>query len=188
MAAPAIIEALRAATSPAHAALDAGVHLDRRVRAPGDRLKLVQAFHRFHASAETLFDRVLGDVEGLDLAARARSPILGADLADLGAAPDRSPDPLEADRSEALGWLYVVEGSSLGGHVITRALDAQGVDKLGLRFLDPYGADVGVRWRDVVAVLDREVAYGRASQARIVAGAQAAFAYACDVLIERGRP
>ena len=127
-------------------------------------------------------------VAGLDMARRSRLTQIDADLAALGpvtldqAASQQSEHLAPLPFGEALGWLYVVEGSSLGGHVILRTLANRNIDKLGLSFLDPYGVDVGARWREVVAVLDREVASGRADPDDVLNGALAAFDYAYAVL------
>ncbi len=185
MPAPDILQALRQATGEAHARLDADIRLDERIRNPHERRDLVARFHRFHAGAEALFAATLAQVDGLDLPGRAKTARLAADLDALGARPSSlDPRPPNATRSEALGWLYVVEGSTLGGRVIDRTLLSTGVDRTGLSFLDPYGSAVGERWREVIHVLEREVASGQLKQEEILTGARAAFAYAYLVLVK----
>ena len=80
-------------------------------------------------------------------------------------------------RAEALGWLYVLEGSSLGGKVIRKQVTSSGGDMTGLGFLDPYGAELGARWRAFLNVLERE-GRSEADLEAMVAGAQAGFRYA----------
>lgn len=46
-----------------------------------------------------------------------------------------------SNRAEALGFLYVIEGSTLGGRLILRELAAGGAEITGLSFLDPFGAE-----------------------------------------------
>lgn len=183
MAAPPIIQRLRAATSAIHQRLDDAMQMQTRVADPVLRRRMVSAFRRFHAHAEARITREMKTVEGLDMAARSRLALIDSDLEALGlvaSGPYEPAPPLGF--GEALGWLYVVEGSSLGGHVILRTLTDAGIDKLGLSFLDPYGDAVGARWREVMAVLDREVASGRADQDDVLKGALAAFDYAYAVL------
>ena len=48
----------------------------------------------------------------------------------------------------ALGSLYVMEGSTLGGAVITKALrHAAWLPPGGFRYFNPYGAETGRMWR-----------------------------------------
>lgn len=184
MAQPEIIEALRAATGDAHQALEVVVDMDNRLDDPIDRLGLVRGFHRLHASAEPAMAPWLGSVSGLEFETRRRAERVAADLADLNAGRVHAPAAASGIDSlgQALGWFYVLEGSSLGGRIIHKGLTARGQDLSGLAFLDPYGEAVGARWRDFVAVLDREVQAGRAAASDVIAGAQAAFDHAQTAL------
>lgn len=174
-----VLAALRQATSADHERLDRDIRFHERVRDASARLDLVAAFRRFHGSAERLFDGVLAEGEARPAPRLAR---IDADLAALTTSPAPALDPLRANHGEALGWAYVVEGSSLGGRVLTRELSSEGVDLTGLGFLDPHGADVGPRWKALVAAIEDEVASGRATVDQVVAGARSAFAYAHSVL------
>lgn len=162
--------------------------MQARIADPGRRRRIVAAFRDFHRHAEARMTPGLSLVAGLDMARRSRLTQIDADLAALGqatlgqAVSQQFEHLAPLSLGQALGWLYVVEGSSLGGHVILRKLANTGVDKVGLSFLDPYGAEVGVRWREVMAVLDREVASGRADPDDVLDGALAAFDYAYAVL------
>lgn len=99
-----------------------------------------------------------------------RTPLLAADLADLGAA---LPDPLalpEGDEAACWGCLYVVEGSRLGGAYLARAVP----ETLPSRYLGavhPPG-----QWRAIRAAIDA-AGEGRddAWRARMVEGALACF-------------
>ncbi len=79
----------------------------------------------------------------LDFANRSRTGLLAA-FAGHRPLPDF---PAPTGQAEALGMLYVLEGSTLGGRFITGALAARGVIDPGLAFLDPYRDQTGVRWR-----------------------------------------
>jgi heme oxygenase len=115
---------------------------------------------------------------GLDLAARRRAHLLRADLAFLGrAAPAAAaPVPAPGNASEALGMLYVTEGSTLGGRHLARALDGLlPPGEEGRRFLLGHGAAHGAMWRDCCAAIERCGAT-EAGLAGMVRGAIAAFA------------
>lgn len=172
-----ILERLRRETAATHARLDAAVELEARVGDPDERVRLVQAFHAFHAAAQ----RVLAKAPpGFDPCSRL--PALAADLEALGAEPLPAPGSPSTDPSRALGWLYVVEGSSLGGHVLRRGLESRQADMVGLSFLDPYGAGVGVRWRETVAFLESQAARPDIDPAAVVSGACDAFEFAYGTL------
>lgn len=180
MTASPILQALREATGDAHAVLDREIDFEARVRDPRRRRRLVGAFRRLHASTDRLFARALPD----RLRPASRLSLLDQDLSDLASNDERPVDELAATSAQALGWAYVVVGSSLGGHVLRRGLASDGVDLTGLGFLDADGGLVGARWRALMAVLDDEAGSGRAPTTEITAGAVAAFAYAHAILIE----
>ncbi len=80
--------------------------------------------------------------------------------------------------------LYVLEGSTLGGQVIRKRLLARGQAMTGLSFLDPYGPETGRRWKDFLAVLQREcppddVRSGEAAAKGAVTGFDRAGAWLC---------
>ena len=100
---------------------------------------------------------------------RRRTPVLAADLALLGAVmPEPLPFTVPAGRAAALGALYVVEGSRLGGVLLARRVAA-----------DLPAAYLGAKhrrgeWRDLLTAIDTQV--GEDAIAEAVAGAHAAFA------------
>jgi heme oxygenase len=148
-----VLACLRLATQHQHARLDERLDAVARFSDPGQRRGLSQRYAAFHIPADVVLAPWLTDVPDLDLAARSRTPLLAA-----FASERRLPEfPAPASQAEALGMLYVLEGSTLGGRVITGALAARGVVDPDLAFLDPYREQTGVRWRGFLAVLDREV-------------------------------
>ncbi len=155
-----------------------------RISSPEARRGLVEGFHRLHASLEPGLARWLEPVEGLDFAARRRAPRLVDDVRELGGRVEvDGAAPTPGSRAEALGWLYVLEGSTLGGRVIRKQVVAGGGDMAGLGFLDPYGAQQGERWKGFLAVVEREARTADDIEA-MVSGAQSAFRYAEACLTE----
>lgn len=176
---------LRDVTRTSHERLERDARVVARARAPADRTALVQAFHRLHAEAEAALAPWLTDVEGLEFERRQRTPVLDRDLADLGAraAPARPARISVGGVNESLGVLYVLEGSTLGGRFIEKALEGSGEGLAGLGFLNPYGARTGERWRAFLSVLDAR-ARTAADEAQMAAGALAGFAFAEQCLCE----
>lgn len=183
MAQPPIIETLRAQTGAAHQALEGGIDLERRLDHRDDRVAVVRGFHQLHAAAEAVLAPWLSSVMGLDFAGRRRAQTVRNDLTALAATPgSQAPAPVIDSLGRALGWFYVLEGSSLGGRIIHKGLTTRGHDLTDLSFFDPYGETVGARWRDFIVVLDRETQSGQARSEDVVQGAREAFAFAHSLL------
>jgi heme oxygenase len=144
-----------------------------------DYAALLRRMLGFHAALEARLDSVRGlDALGIDLAARRRAHLLRADLDWLGASAGVPLAPLPALRgpAEAMGALYVAEGSTLGGRQLAQALDgALPAGDVGRRFLLGHGARHGAMWRDFCAAIERCGAEPGA-RAAMIAGAAATFA------------
>ncbi len=118
------------------------------------RLTLVlDLMHGFWRAAEAGLDewaaRFPAEAEELQWARRRRTALFARDLAELGgAAGERSPElPAVTGTDEALGRMYVLEGSTLGGVFIDRHLS--GLPELAgvtIRAFSPYGTETGAMW------------------------------------------
>jgi heme oxygenase len=184
---PSRAKRLKAATGAAHE------RLDQRIMAAGPFAsrenygRFLGVQHALHSDLAPLYadSRLAGFIS--DLAARERLSAIGADLTDLGLPvpepePSRAPDP--ADLPEALGWLYVAEGSNLGAAVLLKMAAALDLGEVfGARHLAVHPEGRAQHWRTFTAALDA-VALSDAEEARGVAGAEAAFARVRD-LVER---
>ena len=108
-----------------------------------------------------------------------RSTLLRQDLEQLDSPIDAeaSGDALPALTTEAhaVGALYVLEGSALGGQIISRQLRRQlDLDeRTGTRFFSGNGHRTGERWRAVCAAVE---CYPRAMKADVLVGAETTFA------------
>jgi heme oxygenase (biliverdin-IX-beta and delta-forming) len=129
------------------------------------------AFHRAVAPGTLRGRAAIGDRRDRG----ARLARLEADLAHLGGAPIRSIAAPAWNDNEAVGCLYVVEGSMLGGKLIHRQLDYLfGRESAGRSFFGGT-ADDGRRWRELC---DRLETYGATDDrlAAMASGAVATFA------------
>ena len=95
--------------------------------------------------------------------ARARSPLLLADLQTIGFDPSAAatlplwrPSVRLVSKGSLLGALYVLEGSTLGGVQIARALKDRVDDDLGKArlFFVGRGERQGTMWRELVEELE----------------------------------
>lgn len=139
---------LRTATAPAHERVDRAFgHFDLTDR-DGYRAFLVAQAQPL-VTVERAVD-VFDPIAFLpDWPERRRAPLIAADLADLDV-PTPTPEPLELpDSAAALGAIYVLEGSRLGGALLARNVS---VDLPG-RFIRCPPAPK--RWRGLIEVLDQ---------------------------------
>lgn len=145
-------ERLRAATAPAHHALERDLDWQSRIADLAGYRGLLARLRGFHAAYETAIGQALADEAFFG--PRRRLSKLDADLARLGldrAAIEALPGPpaagLEA-RPEAMGALYVLEGSTLGGTVIGRQIErVHGFDATnGCAYYRGHGRATGPMW------------------------------------------
>jgi len=174
----AILAHLREATRPAHQALDVALGLMDDGIGIAAYTRLLERFYGFWCGWQPQMAGLMRD-EAL-LGPRRRLHLLAADLAALGLSPDAvralpwCPLPALRDASEALGSLYVMEGSTLGGRVILRHVGNRlGLDgNAGCAYFAGYGTATSPMWRSFLLRLD---AADMLDAGRIAAGASATF-------------
>lgn len=121
--------------------------------------RFVAIQYHFQVDIEHLFDdpRVRAAVTDLDQ--RGRASDSRQDLIDLGApVPEAAPATRAVAMPQALGWLYVSEGSTLGAAFLFKeARDGLGLSAdFGARNLAAYPEGRGKVWRRFTAALDSE--------------------------------
>lgn len=147
--------------------------------------KFVQAQYLFQRDVEHLFsgDQLKALVPDLDMRGRQEAAL--QDLKDIGAdAPaDIAVATTNVQSPEALGWLYVSEGSTLGAAFLFK----EAGEKLGLgaehgaRNLAAYPEGRAKSWKSFVNSLN-ESGFSKEDQDRVVAGANAAYDRFGDLL------
>ena len=112
---------------------------------------------------------------------RRRTARLARDIAVLGGRPGPAAPPVtrRPDTADVLGWLYVTEGSTLGGAVITRAL-ARVHPGLRLESFAPYDEGPGPMWKAYQAQLEQWTVGDEWRVERVVAAGVATFAALAD--------
>lgn len=176
---------LREATAAAHAALEELPGL-RALLEPavsrGQYASVLAAFVVVHGEFEVAAARSAGWHCGL---VPDRLEALRADLADLDyPLPGRGehvPPPDWAGSLEALGACYVLEGSMLGGKLITRHLRQSLGDDIPIRYFSNSGLDTGRRWREFLLLLEQRTAAPEA-QRQVLAGANDCYRWLRRVL------
>jgi heme oxygenase len=114
-----------------------------------------ESFHRaWEPRIETLIDW------SAFLVPRRRLALLQADLAALGAAPECGPGPdlsWLVGAPAAWGSLYVLEGSTLGGQIITKALSTQAWrPAAGVTYFHGRGRQTGAFWRETTVAIEAQ--------------------------------
>jgi heme oxygenase len=172
VAASSILSRLRAETRGEHEALEQVLDLMSATLTPQSYGQQLEQFYGFYAPLEKalqvrikLPQHRLGDSSFSPaiysaLGARLhKTTHLQRDLQCLGVRTDRLPlcrdlPPLHT-QAEVLGCLYVMEGATLGGRLITRHVRAAlGVTPMtGGRFFEGYGEDTGRMWQGMRQLL-----------------------------------
>ena len=178
-----VLTELRTATAVEHEQVETTLGLmDHQLGR--DRLVAVLArLHAFWTAAEAGLDawahRWPADAETVAWSRRRRAHLFAADLRALGAEPDAAalPElPAVEDTDQALGRLYVLEGSTLGGTFISRHLATLPIlgHDVRLGAFSPYGAETSAMWHAFRRVTRDRVAAG-GDAGRVVGAARATF-------------
>ena len=152
-----IMQRLKQETRPYHVALERQVDLTQLCSALDAYQQLLQRFYGFYLPVEQKLDQLPWHTLGFDYPARRKRALLEQDLATLSNAapswhhlPCCTALPLLDTLPAALGCLYVLEGATLGGQIITRQVERTlGISPAqGSRFFHSYGDQVGPMWKE----------------------------------------
>lgn len=174
-------------TRTAHAGLDSQIMAYGPFESLENYARFLTMQYRLHQTVDSLYLNPSYAMLLPDLRSRRRLSCIVSDMIDLNLArPDLVASPLEGHSYPAtgLGWLYVVEGSTLGAAILSRLAAGLGLDgTFGASHLAPPAGGRASRWKPFVEALDS--AELDANQDRqLVAGAKAAFTYANRLIRE----
>lgn len=171
---------LRSATRQAHEVLDKFITSAKPFESKHNFGQFVKTQYLFHSDLDVFFANEKLDALLPDLKGRRRLAMVEQDLVDLElevpevSAP-RFTQETPFDLPEAMGWLYVVEGSNLGAAFLLKDAAKLGLnEEFGARHLAGAPEGRGLHWRTFTAALD-EIELTPEEEARAVAGAEAAF-------------
>jgi heme oxygenase (biliverdin-IX-beta and delta-forming) len=162
-----VLRRLRSGTAQQHEALERSLDLLDPALSRTRLTEVLTRMHGFWLAAETGLDdwarRHPADAADARWPRRRRAHLFAEDLRGLDAEPTGSVPQLVpvAGTDAALGRMYVLEGSTLGGTFIDRHLGAlPQLAGVRLRCFSPYGADTGAMWH----------AFRRAVRAHVASG------------------
>lgn len=176
-ASPGILARLKAETRAEHDAIERVLDLTREGLTLAEYRAWLERMYGFYRPLEA----ELPGVPGLDLGARRKTPLLREDLAALGVEelarlPECAELPPLRTADERFGCVYVLEGATLGGQVVSRHLrrTLAVTPERGGRFFHGYGPQTGEMWQ---AFRTATAAFVRTTEAqdRTVAAALATF-------------
>jgi heme oxygenase (biliverdin-IX-beta and delta-forming) len=174
-----ILARLKLETAPEHTAIEAttGV-MHPRLALLGYRWYLERTYGFYQPVEERLERFGAWQALGLDPAPRRKLALLTRDIVHLGDDPAalavcKSPPEL-ANLAEAVGCSYVLEGSTLGGRVISRHVQSRLGADVPRSFLECYGANTGESWQEFGAALSR-FARTRDIENDVIVGAKKTF-------------
>lgn len=163
-----ILKHLKQATHSRHEALESRLPLlDPHLARPAYRELLRLFFGYYEPLEKKLMAQSCWESFGFAYAERRKTHRLAQDLLALGDDAQalqglaRCPElPLLASPAQVLGCLYVIEGATLGGQIISRRL-ASGLgmtDTSGAAFFSGYGPQTGSRWKTFCVLLEANAA------------------------------
>jgi heme oxygenase (biliverdin-IX-beta and delta-forming) len=178
----AFLAELRERTGPSHQALES-LPLSMALVDPGlTREQYVLYLQTMYGMIAEVEEKIFPVVSELvpDIESRRKKELLLKDMEKLGAPVPPAGDNLNmeaaTDLAYAMGIMYVIEGSTLGGRVILKSIDKSlGLNaENGAAYFAGYGADTGMLWK---LFLDSLMKFAAESERQpgIIEGAESAF-------------
>jgi heme oxygenase len=133
----------------------------KAIRSEKEYAELLTLFYGYFGGLESQIDDVLNKGLLPDNAQRRKTQALANDLKYLGfEAPTKATGndlPALNTHLQALGALYVIEGSTLGGKIISKMMQQQlGLDEQSLSFFSGYGDKTEQMWDTFKTALNKD--------------------------------
>jgi len=150
MGAIGLMRHLRCETRTEHESVEEAFSAPSSLRDLDAYLRLLERFYRVVDPLEREIE-ASGAFEALSLNAvgRRRREALARDIAHLGGNLASSPPEKNSTHGYAIGALYVLEGSTLGGQIIARSVRQNlGLTTEGVEYFGAHGQETGSRWQE----------------------------------------
>lgn len=163
-----IIARLREATKAAHKHLDEHLYpVIKNIHSKDDYAYLLEVFYTFFKPVYNSIENQLGAHRLPGMENRRKPSWLLEDLEDIGMPGNNyqlcRDIPAINSTAQAWGALYVLEGSSMGGTVITRVIK-EGLNQFGdtgFKFFKAYGENNAEKWQQFLSYLENDEDNGR---------------------------
>jgi len=150
---------IKEATKEAHLNLEKKVvQKMKAIRSDADYADFLKHFYAYFNKVEQAIAPYITAQLLPDHAERRNSAYLKKDIEELGFDVNELPAATAPDVKntlQALGALYVMEGSIMGGPIIVKMLEKGGITK-GVSFFSGYGEATGIMWGKFVAVMNEQ--------------------------------
>lgn len=162
-------EALREETRPQHESIEGAIRVSERSRTREGYRFLIERFHGYYAPIERRLEELAAQpgnelAEKIPAFARRRKlpwltrdlHALGLDDARIAALPECPYTPKLESYADVAGCLYVLEGSTLGGQMISKQLAEkhQLTPESGAAFYSSYGEEIMPMWRAFAGIFE----------------------------------
>jgi heme oxygenase len=154
-----LTDELKETTEAAHAAAEKKMVLAlKRISTPEDYVSMLNWLYGFYAPLEDLVRSQLTEDNFPDMIKRSRAEYILWDIKEFNTEA-QPPDicdhlPVIDSYARALGALYVLEGSTLGGRIIAGMISRQLTTTKGISYFIGYGAETGKMWQSLKDFLD----------------------------------
>ncbi|MFG1465011.1 biliverdin-producing heme oxygenase [Xanthobacter sp. DSM 24535] len=174
---------LRAASTALHEQVDAAVMAAAPFADLGNYARFLRFQYRLHRQVAPLYAAPFLQPILPGLAERERLSAVERDFADLGVPlPELAHEIPILPTPEALGWLYVVEGSNMGAAFLLKAASRIDLSEaFGARHLAAHGEGRGLHWRRFTQALDA-ISLTPIEDLRAEAAAVGAFGYVLNLV------
>ena len=132
------------------------------IKSPEDYAAILQTFYAFFHPVEEAIQAQISPAILPDMAKRRTALLIVDDLAflemSIGPLPCKAL-PQITDSAQAFGAMYVLEGSTLGGRMISKMLSknpALSLPPVALNFFNGYKEETGKMWTAFVDVLNKQ--------------------------------
>jgi len=135
----------------------------KAISSPTDYTEILQSFYSYINPLESSINKYVDESIVEDYHKRRKSEALKSDLSYFNSTPEAQNAveiPEIKDTYEAIGALYVLEGSTLGGQIISKMISQklQLTNFEGLSFFRSYGEETPLMWNAFKKVLDERIA------------------------------
>jgi heme oxygenase len=178
-----ILDQLKSETAAAHASIERRLRIAQQGPSVADYGNYLRAMYGFTAPVEQRLRTLSADLGSeLELERRCKSELIARDLAALSERGETKSEPPELCRSvpangdvtQALGTLYVLEGSTLGARWLLRHLEPLGLDDC-CAYLRSYGDALGSMWEKMRRALVQHAELHPERAGRLIAAANDTF-------------
>lgn len=153
--------ALKEETKEAHIGLEKIVVQQlKAIQTKSDYARLLKYFYAYFRAVEKAIAPFMTSEVVPDYKDRRNATHLKADIEALGGDIDKdipkATAPAIANKYQALGALYVMEGSVLGGKTIVKMLEKYNINS-GISFFSGYGEKTPVLWGRFIELLNQQI-------------------------------